>query len=539
MLAALKQVADDIEAAGTNTRSTMAKELFASITSTMSDRAATCVRQNTLLQMYREEILPIVRQSRPEEMGDEDVEALLKMNHFFCGLHSLVHLAENAVQAGEAAEKAIVGEAGIPSLNPAFQKKGESAAARLIREGSKALSRGGDEKNGIYRQAFTFLRPVLKERYGALSLPIVNYRGNRFNILFTNSVAVYCLRNQLKELLSISENPLIKSVSKGLNNDVVLAGVHALAKVAKSITGPFWRVMETKSINIVQMNQILTKLVKFFDDAAENPSLLMEGNSPFDDEYIHRDQWYADVFASNSRLDPHTSVIVGIMMKSFGAFARRHFKDHLEGGVHANLTAEEVEGVPLHDMFSERGFGFWDRLKRFIPNISSEGAEACLLFTMNKTLDWLEAKPADERERLIKACMQQTPKMKETFKERALKIRQELESRLQRQLQEKAEKEAQQLRDKMALQSKVEEQGGLWQSVDQMESALQAIKDAARGEAKKKRIDAIKAQMSYRKKVLQQSASATDFTFSENKVVLGEERLKEKLAKLISLVPSE
>ena len=83
MLAALKQVADDIEAAGTNTRSTMAKELFASITSTMSDRAATCVRQNTLLQMYREEILPIVRQSRPEEMGEEDVEALLKMNHFF------------------------------------------------------------------------------------------------------------------------------------------------------------------------------------------------------------------------------------------------------------------------------------------------------------------------------------------------------------------------------------------------------------------------------------------------------------------------
>ena len=91
----------------------------------------------------------------------------------------------------------------------------------------------------------------------------------------------------------------------------------------------------------------------------------------------------------------------------------------------------------------------------------------------------------------------------------------------------------------MALQSKVEEQGGLWQSVDQMESALQAIKDGARGEAKKKRIDAIKAQMSYRKKVLQQSASATDFTFSENKVVLGEERLKEKLAKLISLIPSE
>ena len=135
--------------------------------------------------------------------------------------------------------------------------------------------------------------------------------------------------------------------------------------------------------------------------------------------------------------------------------------------------------------------------------------------------------------------MQQTPQMKATFKERALKLRQKLESRLQQQQREKAEKEAQQLRDKMALQTKVEALGGLWQSVNQMEAALQVMKDNARGEGKKKRLDAIKAQMSYRKKVLQQPASASDWTFSENKVVLGEERLKEKLMKLIGCLPSE
>ena len=60
------------------------------------------------------------------------------------------HYADNAIESGLAAEKAIVGEA-----------------------------RGGDEKNGMYREAITALRPVLKERYGALSLPIANYRGNR------------------------------------------------------------------------------------------------------------------------------------------------------------------------------------------------------------------------------------------------------------------------------------------------------------------------------------------------------------------------
>ena len=105
------------------------------------------------------------------------------------------HYADNAVESGLAAEKAIVGPAGVPILNPAFQNAKESGAARLVRTASKALSRGGDEKNGMYREAITALRPVLKERYGALSLPIANYRGNRFNILFTNAASIYCLRN--------------------------------------------------------------------------------------------------------------------------------------------------------------------------------------------------------------------------------------------------------------------------------------------------------------------------------------------------------
>ena len=285
---------------------------------------------------------------------------------------------------------------------------------------------------------------------------------------------------------------------------------------------------------MVQMNAIYADMVNYFDAAAENPSLLMEGHSPFAEEFLHRDQWWEDIFQPNRKLESHALIIAGIVMASFAAFTRRKFADHLEGGVHANITAAEVQGVPKHNMHLERGLGYWDNKKRRVPNMSSAGAEACLLFTMNKTLPWLEKLPEEEREALIKCCQKQTPGMQTIFKERSQKIQQELEARLRQKQQEKAEKEARIIRDKLVLQRKVEEAGGLWQSVEQMEAALLIIKDGViRGEGKKKTLDAIKDQMNYRKTVLQQPASAKDWTFSENRKALNEEQLKAKIARLI------
>ena len=86
----------------------------------------------------------------------------------------------------------------------------------------------------------------------------------------------------------------------------------------------------------------------------------------------------------------------------------------------------------------------------------------------------------------------------------------------------------------MALIGRVEDAGGLWRSADQMEEALGQLKNTSRGEAKRKCLDAIKAQMTYRKRILQQAAvSAKDFCFSENGRALNVEQLKARLQILI------
>lgn len=64
----------------------------------MSDRAATEMKFNELLQSYREEILPDIVQDW-ENLYDEDRRVLSRLNNFFWGLHSLVHIAQTADKA--------------------------------------------------------------------------------------------------------------------------------------------------------------------------------------------------------------------------------------------------------------------------------------------------------------------------------------------------------------------------------------------------------------------------------------------------------
>ena len=510
-LSVLKEIIVDIDERCATTKSDVGKRLLCQIRNTMSDKAATEVRFNSLVEHYINETIPMLRAVREADLEGEDVEVIVKLNTFFCGMHNLVHFADNAVQASLVAEKAICGEGGVPIYNPQFQNTSESGTARLVRTASKALSRGGEK-----RKALTHLRPVLKEKYNTMSLPISNYVGNRFNILFTNSVFLYCLRNQIKELLEFCQtNQLLKSVLSDFNKDVVITILKVFGIADKAIFGPYWRALESKEIDLVGMNRIYSSLVQYFDEAGENPIIFLEGKSPFDEKFLHRDAWWDELFAPNRKLDGYAAVVAGILMKSFALFARRQFADHIDGGIHANLTADQVRGVPTHNMFLERCFGYWDQRKRHIPNMSSAALEDCLLFTRNETYAYVESKTPEERQKLIREAMKQTPHLKAVCKERARKIEEVLAKRLADQARVLAEKEEKVVREKEAL-GKVEAAGGLWRSGIQMEEALKKIQEEARGAGKKESIDALKNQLSYRKKVLQQTGNSKDWTFSEN-----------------------
>ena len=99
----------------------------------MSDRAATEVKFNELLEAYREEILPEMIKDW-KDLSEELQSNLTRLNNFFCGLHGLVHIAEvsnNSLKEMEALH--FKGAESVPIKDARYRIASESAVCRMIR----------------------------------------------------------------------------------------------------------------------------------------------------------------------------------------------------------------------------------------------------------------------------------------------------------------------------------------------------------------------------------------------------------------------
>jgi hypothetical protein len=136
VLSTFQEILQDIEETSLQSQNEVAKKILLNIVSTMSDRAATQKKFNELLEEYRKTLLPdIVKDySLLTEAEQASVGTLL---NFFCGLHSLVHMAEAASSSIKAAEEGFFDSA--PIFNKAF-KTAEPGATRLVRTSCKAFS---------------------------------------------------------------------------------------------------------------------------------------------------------------------------------------------------------------------------------------------------------------------------------------------------------------------------------------------------------------------------------------------------------------
>lgn len=184
--------------------------------------------------------------------------------NFLCGLHSLVHMAEVANASIIEAEKCLFDEE-VPCPDRQFRNDNlkETGACRLVRTACKAFARGADEKNGCYGLFKDYVKPTL-DQHKFHSLPLKPYRGNRFNILIENAKGVFFLFEEMvKFLQGSSRNRLLKSVLYDLQTEQFVAGVKALALVSTFVTEPLWRIMEDKTINIIDMSKYCTELSFF------------------------------------------------------------------------------------------------------------------------------------------------------------------------------------------------------------------------------------------------------------------------------------
>ena len=171
-LETFKEILSDIDSVFLS----LGREAVSKIKNTMSYSHTAEKLFNEMLHDYRSEILPDVIVNWEELSGDEK-ENVTRMNNFFCGLHYLVGLAECTEEVIK------IWEASVTESTETF---GSSGTQRLIRTACKALHHRGSQQCG----SSSLFRSYLKQQ-GIFKIPLAQFIGNRFNILFYDAAGIY------------------------------------------------------------------------------------------------------------------------------------------------------------------------------------------------------------------------------------------------------------------------------------------------------------------------------------------------------------
>lgn len=85
-------------------------------------------------------------------------------------------------------------------------------------------------------------------------------------------------------------NRLLQAVLEDVTNPINIAGSKALGLIDKHITGPLWRIIESK-IHVLDITHHYSKLKEFLERCGEgNISLFMTGEDiPFSSDFLKKD----------------------------------------------------------------------------------------------------------------------------------------------------------------------------------------------------------------------------------------------------------
>lgn len=227
----------------------------------------------------------------------------------------------------------------------------------------------------------------------------------------------------------------MRAVAHDISVPEYVAGAKALGLISRHITGPLCSLLENKSIHILEMNKKITlQLVNFVLDPSQSIEAVMTGDPlVFGNRTIVKRDAIYDSLIQPWDHDDKVVVYLSILLPVLGEAAKRLFKDHLPGGCWENVTEdmkEKSRGTSKHNKFAESVFGYLDQLMRKNPNMSILASESYIMFTSNKTKQWLDAKSEEEKKYLVENAMKREEigrKQREALNEKIKKRRRQRE----------------------------------------------------------------------------------------------------------------
>lgn len=494
----------------------------------MTDRCAVNRPFFESFKNWRTEILPFVVQNY-DKLPDKEKDLISQMHHVFCGLHVVHNLGIYAESALKEWEKVVSGEG---STHGGFKNSSNSRTYDLLFELSKLTSKGhGDQRNGKADEWLAYAEKIGVKNH------MVSFLHHRFNIIFVMGGAAYFHRQNLRDFVFHldSNNFLHESISQDIDSPVFLAAFRALGIFNKLISGPLFRKVEEEG-HIFDLNSMWEALFSNLDQLSRDASTLMEGNLNFLNDLRRVDEVSDEVLkvTDDPTFETLTQECLEMICCTCSLMVKSQLADQLPGGKYHSpneRTLDETKNCSRTNIISERDFAQYDRRLSMKPTLSTIAACGVIMYGNNKTSEWLAEKSNDEVRNIVETAMKNKTSMIRQHREKRSQIMRHKTDMMEKKKLEKEIKQQKLITEKEAVAKEIEKHGGLWDTRDKAEVMLKN---------EKKKEDAIKCQIRYRKVVLGQ-------TFPDRKLgQMGESdeggkyvpysitRLKENLLKIIA-----
>ncbi|XP_066920601.1 putative leucine-rich repeat-containing protein DDB_G0290503 [Clytia hemisphaerica] len=527
-LKVLQNILDDLSKKSSD--KSFSNKVFGSIKNLMSDRCSTQKKFNHIFIEYRASVLPQIIEGW-DNLTDKEKSKLKNINEFFCGLHYLVGLADQAEATLKVWEGLLYDkDKKVGSLAHGGYSNGESGCLRTIRTVCKSVQERGCDKSGRMVHFATFL----KSEYNITEIPLYPFLGNRFNILFLNAAGVFQLYSLLQAFFSecYDENRLLTAVYHDLNVLAYKVGCRALGLIHKKVTGPFWRQM-VESETALNMSKNYQKMVEKFEKWSADSSDFLFGSDCLFPKHIHKDTIFETLTSQFEHDESMTKPLLEMIFASFTVVSKRMLEDHLVGGKYDNPseeTSQEAVAVPTSNALNERTFGMLDYLKRAKPKALDMVYEGIIMFNLNKTKAWRDNLSKSDLMMVMERARTSVKEQKKLFFQRKQQIHNEKEEKTKQAALEKKRKAENLASFKEQLTVQIQEKcNGLWTDKETIEKELGKLDTA------KSKRESLKVQLDFRKTVLQMNTICHKSLFfltsqGKNKSI---EELKNNLLKII------
>ncbi|CAG2215596.1 unnamed protein product [Mytilus edulis] len=202
----------------------------------MTDRSATEIKTNRLLN---------AENNATGTCMDNNI------NEFRCAVHPVLQFADICQKEIMKFESNI----GFCAASDS-KSSSDSKTLTLLRFVSKLFYKDGSG-DPLYASIY------MKDK-GIKSIPVMNFRGNRFNVLFFNAAGTFYLASHLVQYFENSKSTLNfthRYILKALKDDRILAICRALGIISKIITEPYLNRASDESSTALSMGNVYNRLI--------------------------------------------------------------------------------------------------------------------------------------------------------------------------------------------------------------------------------------------------------------------------------------